>query len=81
MADYAWGYRDVKPVRVKARPMDSRRQRPFGKTGSTGGFGAYVAFVPAKRIGLVLLANRNLPIPARVEAACAFLDQLATIPR
>jgi beta-lactamase class C len=49
----------------------------FNKTGSTGGFGAYVAFVPAQRIGIVLLANRGIPIPARVAAAHAVLAQLA----
>jgi beta-lactamase class C len=50
--------------------------RLFDKTGSTGGFGAYVVFVPTRRIGLVMLANRNVPIPARVEAAYAILDRL-----
>lgn len=49
----------------------------FNKTGSTNGFGAYVAFVPEKRIGLVMLANRALPIPARVAAAHAVLEALA----
>ena len=52
-------------------------ERLLDKTGSTGGFGAYVAFVPARRIGLVMLANRNLPIPARVEAAWTILQALA----
>jgi beta-lactamase class C len=55
--------------------------RLFNKTGSTGGFAAYVVFVPAKRIGLVMLANRSYPIAARVKAAYAILRQLAPSPR
>jgi beta-lactamase class C len=51
--------------------------RLFNKTGSTGGFGTYVVFVPEMRIGVVILANRNYPIPDRVRAAYAILTQLA----
>lgn len=49
----------------------------FNKTGSTNGFGAYVAFVPARRMGVVMLANRNIPIPARIEAAFVILERLS----
>lgn len=53
----------------------------FDKTGSTDGFGAYVAFVPAQRIGIVMLSNRNFSIPARVKAAHAILRQLSVMAR
>jgi beta-lactamase class C len=71
---------DPNPVQpVVARQVAAPRL--FDKTGSTGGFGAYVAFVPARRIGLVMLANKSIPIPARVEAAYAIMDRLAPGPR
>lgn len=61
-------------------PGESASPRLFDKTGSTGGFGAYVAFVPSRRIGMVMLANRNYPIPARVEAGYRILEELAGSP-
>ncbi|OAP38948.1 class C beta-lactamase [Sinorhizobium glycinis] len=57
-------------------PLAPRENVLINKTGSTSGFGAYAAFVPAERIGVVILANRAYPIPARVKAAYRILTTL-----
>jgi len=48
----------------------------INKTGSTSGFGAYLAFVPRRKMGVVLLANKSYPIKARVAAAYRILTRL-----
>jgi beta-lactamase class C len=59
-----------------AAPMPATGGLLLNKTGSTNGFGAYVLLLPARDIGLVLLANRNYPNAERVRVALQILDAL-----
>jgi CubicO group peptidase (beta-lactamase class C family) len=67
---------DEHRVRAIDPPSRPRSDVWIDKTGSTNGFSAYVAFVPAKTMGVVLLANTSYPIPARVATAYRILTRL-----
>ena len=66
----------LQPHRIARLPAPQalEGQRLLNKTGSTNGFGAYVAFVPGRDLGLVILANRNYPNAERVKIAYAILS-------
>ena len=62
---------------VALTPAQAPQQQVWiNKTGSTNGFGGYIAFIPAKKQAVVILANKNYPNAARVELAYALLAAL-----
>ncbi|MBY4793801.1 class C beta-lactamase [Burkholderia multivorans] len=67
---------DAVPAVALTPPLAPQRNVWINKTGSTNGFSTYVAFVPAKRIGFVMLANRRVPNEVRVEIAYRILASL-----
>jgi beta-lactamase class C len=67
---------DATPVTAIQPPLAPQQNVWINKTGSTNGFGSYVAFVPGKRMGIVILGNRNFPIADRVAAAHKILTAI-----
>lgn len=62
-----------------APPQAPRDDVWINKTGSTNGFGGYVVMLPGEQMGLVMLANKNYPNDARVDAAYRILSGLDVI--
>lgn len=71
---FGQGSQAVTRLEPPARP---RRDVLMHKTGSTNGFAAYVACVPRRGIGVVVLANKAGSIAARVTLGHAILTGLA----
>ncbi|MDN4054833.1 class C beta-lactamase [Massilia sp. YIM B02763] len=70
--DVSWKPNPARKIAPTAAPPGTL----LNKTGATGGFGSYVVYVPEKKIGVVLLANRNYPTPAKVTAGWKILEAL-----
>ena len=67
------------PVTELKPPLAPQQDVWINKTGSTNGFSAYLAFIPAKRLGIVVLANKSYPIEERVMVAHKILTTLSAI--
>lgn len=63
-------------VTLIKHPQIASQSTYFNKTGSTNGFGAYAAFVPQHKIGMVMLANTNFPNEARIKATYQAMQQI-----
>ncbi|RRV07369.1 beta-lactamase [Pseudomonas sp. v388] len=66
---------NTQPV-LPLKPFPGLEDTWVNKTGSTNGFGGYVAFVPGRQLGIVVLANRNYPNEERVKLAYRILSEL-----
>ncbi len=64
------------PMEKLDPPLPPQENVILNKTGSTNGFGAYVALLPGEDLGVVVLANRNIPNEARIRATYAFIQRI-----
>jgi beta-lactamase class C len=67
---------ETQPATQLDPAMPAQQHVWINKTGSTNGFGGYVAFLPGQARGIVILANKNYPNEARVKLAYVLLDEV-----
>jgi beta-lactamase class C len=67
---------NIGPLPVKWLPKEEQIYRAdllLDKTGSTPGFRSYIAIIPGKQVGVVILVNKNIPNGAIVNAGRAII--------
>ena len=57
-------------------PMPASKNVYINKTGATHGFRSYIAFIPAKQIGIVILINKAVPFNLRKKLGYAILTDI-----
>ncbi|MFN3210462.1 MAG: serine hydrolase [Roseovarius sp.] len=67
---------DPQPMERIAPARAPRDDVILNKTGATFGFGAYIVLLPGEDLGVVYLANRNIPNEARVRAMHGFVADI-----
>jgi beta-lactamase class C len=72
-------YPNPKPVERFDPPMPPQQDVILHKTGSTNGFGGYVALLPGEGLGIVVLTNRNYPNKARIRATYDLIQKLSSV--
>ena len=65
-------------IKIDNHPTPILNNVWVNKTGATNGFGGYIAYIPAEKSGIVILANKNYPNADRVKAAYTILESAMT---